>query len=81
MLKIAEQDARLPDLLKQVEAGETVLITRAGRAVVEVRPVAEPKGPPWSSVQQELSWLDWHRLSPAALGDASVDFREMRDRE
>lgn len=31
--------------LRQVEAGETVVVTRAGRAVAEIKPMTEPSAP------------------------------------
>ena len=35
--------ARLSDLLRRVERGETVLISRRGRAVAELRPAASER--------------------------------------
>lgn len=37
--------ARLSEILDKVEAGEEVIVTRRGRAVVHIRPLARPKRP------------------------------------
>ena len=36
---------RLDELLDRVEAGETIRITREGRAIAEMRPTPDPAGP------------------------------------
>ncbi|HVA26649.1 MAG TPA: type II toxin-antitoxin system prevent-host-death family antitoxin [Candidatus Baltobacteraceae bacterium] len=38
-----EAKTHLPKLLEAVEAGETVTITRRGRAVAELRPIQTPR--------------------------------------
>lgn len=43
---IAEVQARLPELLQQVGAGEEVLIVSAGKPVGKLVPVALPTGTP-----------------------------------
>ena len=42
---IAEAKAHLRDLIARAEAGETILISRRGRPIVELRPIAQPRQP------------------------------------
>lgn len=44
-VNLAHAKAHLSELLDRVEAGEEVLITRRGRAVGQISPVARPKTP------------------------------------
>lgn len=44
-VSLAEAKARLSELLDQVEAGEEVVITRHGRAVAKISPMAPPRRP------------------------------------
>lgn len=41
-VNVAEAKARLSDLLRQVEAGEDIVIARAGRPIATLRPVRQP---------------------------------------
>lgn len=41
VVNVQEAKTRLSELLKRVEAGEEVVIARAGRPVAELRPVAQ----------------------------------------
>ena len=45
-VNLARAKARLSELLDEVEAGEKVVITRHGRPIARVSPVARPKRPP-----------------------------------
>ena len=49
---VHEAKTRLSDLLRRVEAGETVVITRRGEPVAELRP-ASPRAPRLAGT---LSW-------------------------
>lgn len=44
-VNIAEAKAHLSDLIARVEAGETILISRRGRPVVELRAIEQPRQP------------------------------------
>lgn len=44
-VNIAEAKAHLSDLIARAEAGETILISRRGRPVVELRAIAKPRQP------------------------------------
>jgi antitoxin (DNA-binding transcriptional repressor) of toxin-antitoxin stability system len=44
-LNIAEAKAHLSDLIARAEAGETILISRRGRPVVERRAIEQPRQP------------------------------------
>ena len=44
-VNLARAKARLSELLDEVEAGEKVVITRHGRPIARVSPVARPKRP------------------------------------
>lgn len=41
VVNVQEAKTRLSELLKRVEAGEEVVIARAGRPIAELRPVAQ----------------------------------------
>lgn len=44
-VNIAEAKAHLSDLIARAEAGETILISRRGRPVVERRAIQQPRQP------------------------------------
>jgi prevent-host-death family protein len=44
-VNIAEAKAHLSDLIARAEAGETILIGRRGRPVVELRAIEQPRQP------------------------------------
>jgi prevent-host-death family protein len=44
-VNLVQAKAHLSELLDRVEAGEEVIITRHGRAVAHIHPVARPKQP------------------------------------
>jgi antitoxin (DNA-binding transcriptional repressor) of toxin-antitoxin stability system len=44
-VNIAEAKAHLSDLIARAEAGETILISRRGRPVVELRAIQQPRQP------------------------------------
>jgi prevent-host-death family protein len=73
-ISVAEARARLSELLDAAEAGETVVITRRGEPVAELRPHARPRGP--------VDWT-WLRGATATIPPSPVDsgdlVRAMRD--
>lgn len=42
-VNIAEAKAHLSDLIARAEAGETILISRRGKPIVELRAIAQPR--------------------------------------
>jgi len=44
-VNIAEAKTHLSDLIARAEAGETILISRRGRPVVELRAIQQPRQP------------------------------------
>lgn len=74
---IAEATSQLPRLIDRALKGESVVISRDGRPVVELRPLpAAPKPIPGAA----LDWLDEHRVGKAlARLDAAAEVRRLRD--
>ena len=71
-VNLAHAKAHLSALLKQVEAGQEVIITRHGRPIAQLSPVPRPKLP-----LRDLTGL---RSAMPALSRPSVELiREMRD--
>lgn len=76
---IAEAKQKLPELIDRALAGEDVVITRHGRAVVELKPVATPPRP--VSID-DLDWLAAHRVGcEPARTDAGTLVSAMRDED
>jgi prevent-host-death family protein len=77
-VSIAEAKDRLAALVGAAEAGETIVITRHGKPVAELRPVA---GPVICS-PASLDWIeDQLKRFPAVRGDIQVEVRAMRDED
>ncbi|MFZ5835153.1 MAG: type II toxin-antitoxin system Phd/YefM family antitoxin [Pseudomonadota bacterium] len=73
-VNLAHAKAHLSELLKQVEAGQEVTITRHGRPIAQLSPVSRPKLP--------LRDLASFRATMPRLSRPSVELiREMRDEE
>jgi prevent-host-death family protein len=73
-VSVAEARARLSELLAAAQAGETVVITRRGEPVAELRPHARPRGPvDWTWLREETARIPH---SPVDSGDL---VRAMRD--
>jgi prevent-host-death family protein len=74
---IAEAEHLLSDLIDQALKGETVVITRHGKPVAEIKPVKQSARP---TREEKLAWLDANRVK---LPDESIDvqaiLRRMRD--
>ncbi len=73
-VSVAEAKAHLSELLKAVEAGETISITRRGHAVASLSPVRHAPAP------VDIAWLRdaTSRMEYSTLSAADV-VREMRD--
>jgi prevent-host-death family protein len=76
---VAEARNQLSELIDRALTGEPVLITRDGRPVVELKPVAEP---PHRVTASDLEWLRARRLklAPGAEDGVTVVSR-MRDED
>jgi prevent-host-death family protein len=77
---LIEAETSLSDLIDRALAGEAVVITRAGRPVVELKPI-QPKtvGP---ITDEALDWLAAHRVgSKPASEDAGTFVSRMRDED
>jgi prevent-host-death family protein len=55
-LGVAEAKNRLSELIDQAEAGHTIVITRKGKPVAELRPVPKPAD---ADVAREILSLRW----------------------
>jgi antitoxin (DNA-binding transcriptional repressor) of toxin-antitoxin stability system len=76
-VSVAEAKARLASLLQAAEAGEKIVVTRRGKAIVELKAIqpevntADPHG---------LKWLTERRSRlPMMQGDSALLVRSMRD--
>ncbi len=72
-VSVTDAKARFREIVNRVEAGETLRITRRGKAVVELRAIENPRPP-----------IDFDAIREAResmpLGEDSVDrIRRMRD--
>jgi len=74
---VAEATSQLPRLIDRALSGESVVISRDGQPVVELRPLPATPRP---VTQADIDWLDAHRVgkTPAGL-DAASEVRRMRD--
>ena len=74
---VAEATSQLPQLIDRALNGESVVISRDGQPVVELRPL--PMAPRLVT-QADIDWLDAHRVgkTPAGL-DAATEVRRIRD--
>lgn len=71
---VAEAKNNLPKLLDRVLAGEEVVITRRGKAIVRL----EPQEKPQIGAPLDLEWLDANRVEPAKGPISGSAFAEMR---
>jgi len=71
-VNVAKAKAKLSDLLDKVEAGEDVVITRHGKPVAHLSPVAVPKQPVGSHAAFRKRMPAWRKPSAKLL-------REVRD--
>lgn len=79
MHSLVEAKTRLSDLIDRAQQGEAVVITRHGKPVAELRPLA----PPGRAITlADLEWLVQHRVprrNPAEAAGSLVS--RMRDEE
>jgi prevent-host-death family protein len=76
---VADAKNKLPELIDRAMRGESVVITRHGTPVVELRPVASPAR---ALTQADIDWLDTHRVGRAhPEEDAGTAASRMRDEE
>ena len=77
---VAEAKNRLSDLIDRALAGEDVTITRHGRPVVELRPIAPEPGP---VRPEDIDWLAARvvGIGPVPTRDAGRLVSEMRDED
>jgi prevent-host-death family protein len=77
---VADAKSQLSDLIDRALSGEAVVITRAGRPVVELKPI-QPRtvGP---ITDEALDWLAAHRVcNQPAAEDAGTFVCRMRDED
>lgn len=77
---VAEAKSQLSDLIDRALAGEDVVITRHGKPVIELTPVAKT---PQKLTAADIDWLDSRRVggSRKPLKDASKIVSDMRDED
>ena len=74
---VAAASRELPRLIDRALKGESVVISRDGQPVVELRPIPPPPRP---ATQADLDWIDAHRVGKDQAGiDAATEVRRMRD--
>lgn len=75
---VAEAKNSLSSLINRALDGESVVITRHGEPVVELRPVRRRPGP---VSREALEWLKANRIKPLKVGDAAELVSRMRDED
>jgi len=76
---VAEAKNQLSRLIDRALEGETVVITRHGHPVVEIKPV---KTPARASREEKLAWLDANRVRLTRKKiDTQAILRQMRDED
>lgn len=75
---VAEAEHKLSDLIDEALKGESVVITRDGRPVVEIKPV---KLRDRAAREAEMAWLEKHRVKLPEGVDVQAILRQMRDDE
>ena len=78
---VAEAKNRLPALIAAAERGEQVTITRYGKPVVELKPVAQPRRP-MTPEEHDAFFREVDALGlPPLEEDSGTLTRRMRDEE
>lgn len=67
-VNIAEAKAHLSNLIARAEAGETILISRRGRPVVELRAIEQPRQP--IDIQALLAFITTLPETPSGTVEA-----------
>ena len=75
---MADAKNRLPELIDRALQGESVVITRHGRPVAELRPIPRPAR---KITAAALDWLAEHRVGKRAREDAGTFVSRMRDED
>lgn len=75
---IVDAKNNLSRLIDRALAGEGVVITRHGKAVVELRPVARTRGP---LTPADVDWVVARRVGRRVQPDAGTLVSQMRDEE
>ncbi len=75
---VADAKNHLSDLINRSLAGESVVITRHGHPVVELRPV---RPSPRRVTPEDLDWLAVHRVDMNSTVDAGTLLSRHRDDE
>lgn len=77
---VAEAKSRLSELIDRALAGEDVVITRHGKPVIELTPVAKA---PQKLTAADIDWLDSRRVgnSRKPHKDAGKIVSDMRDED
>jgi prevent-host-death family protein len=76
---VAEAKNHLPELIDRALKGESVVITRHGHPVVELKAVLQP---PRRVTQADIDWLDAHRVGLRGKGEDAVTMLiRMRDED
>ena len=75
---IAEARDQLSRLIEQALKGESVVITKHGRPVVELKPVLEA---PRAVTAADVDWLAAHRVKGCPKTDAGTFVSQMRDED
>jgi antitoxin (DNA-binding transcriptional repressor) of toxin-antitoxin stability system len=76
---VAEAKNHLPELIDRALKGESVVITRHGHPVVELKAVPPP---PRRITQTDIDWLDAHRVGvKPPEEDAGALVSRMRDED
>ena len=75
---VADAKNRLPELIDRALKGESVVITRHGRPVAELRPIPKPVGKISAAA---LDWLAVRRVGKRADEDAGAFVSRMRDED
>ncbi len=69
--------SQLPRLIDRALKGQSVVISRDGKPVAELRPVPPAPTP---VTQADLDWLDANRVGKTQAGlDSTTEVRRMRD--
>ena len=78
-VSLVEAQAQLRELLEKVERGETVVITRDGKAVANITAAEQPSQPKKPIPFKELA--AFRATMPRRRGSSAVAIRKMRDEE
>ena len=75
---VADAKNRLPELIDRALQGESVVITRHGRPVAELRPIPQPARKVTAAA---LDWLAERRVGKRVREDAGAFVSRMRDED